>query len=123
MTYQNFQSWSSIKLAFNFFLLSLLSISWAGEKQTFIQGIPVVASYSYHLAGRTDRVRGYLFRIDNMNDVKNPGLVFLAKGIDDEDGAYALVNDNKYNLPPTVDKSDLTTELPSDQEISTKLNF
>lgn len=117
MSYYHYRNWSIFKPAFKLILLSLVSISWAGEQPGFVQGIPVVASYSYHLAGRTDRINGYLFKIDNLDQVKNPGLVFLAKGIDDEDGSYALVNDNKYNLPPIIGKSDLKTELPSDKEM------
>ena len=64
----------------------------------YYQGITVPATYSYHLAGRKDRVRGYVIKIDNARRVNKPGLVFLASGIDENEG-YVEVNGNKYSLP------------------------
>jgi len=65
------------------------------------QGITVSPSYSYHLSGRTNRVKGYIVKIDNIVRLKNPGLVLLAEGLD-KDGAYVNVNENRYDIPPIV---------------------
>lgn len=65
------------------------------------QGITVSPSYSYHLSGRTNRVKGHIVKIDNIVRLKNPGLVLLAEGLD-KDGAYVNVNKNRYDIPPIV---------------------
>ncbi len=101
------------------FLFSLLVTSFAYSQSTAVstyQGITVPASYSYHLAGRTDRVHGYVMKIDDASRVSNPGLVFLASGIDENEG-YVDVNGEKYTLPALmgalskqVDKSEKNVE-------------
>jgi len=98
-------------------LISLFLFSCSGEQSSFVQGLSVVASYGYNLSGRTDRVQGFLFKIDDVNKMSNPCLVFLAKGVDNSDEAIVEVNRNKYKIPSIVDQSNLKTELPSDREM------
>jgi len=98
-------------------LLALFLVSCTSQQSEFAQGLPVVASYGYNLSGRTDRVQGYLFRIDDVEKMSNPCLVFLAKGIDNSDGAVVEMNDNRYPIPSIVPQSRLQTELPSDREM------
>ncbi len=69
-------------------------------EQSAYQGVTVSPSYSYHMSGRTDWVKGYLIRIDNPQAVRNPGLVFLASGIDHPGEAILKVNGKTYSVPP-----------------------
>ncbi|UCH09309.1 MAG: hypothetical protein JSU61_08695 [Fidelibacterota bacterium] len=92
-------------------------LSCTKAEKDYIQGIPVVASYGYNLSGRTDRIKGYLFKIENMSKVHDPCLMFIAKGVDGEDEAYLMVNSTRYQFPPLIAGSKLKTELPSDQEM------
>ncbi|TFG96031.1 MAG: hypothetical protein E4H13_12655, partial [Calditrichales bacterium] len=69
------------------------------EKQVnYFQGITIAPTYSYHLSGRTDRVRGYLVKIPQKNVLNNPGLIILASAINEGEG-YAEVNGSRYDLP------------------------
>jgi len=99
------------------FIFFLLLISCEQVQPEYYQGIPVVAGYSYHLSGKTDRIEGYLVKIDDPKVMTNPGVVLLAKGIDSNDGAYVMVNRNKYELPPILKQTTVQTALPSDQEM------
>ena len=99
------------------FILVIFMTSCEQVQPEYYQGIPVVAGYFYHLSGRTDRVEGYLVKIDNLNILSRPGLVFLAKGIDGNDGAYVMVNGNRYELPPILKETSGLAALPSDQEM------
>jgi hypothetical protein len=100
-----------------FFIIFILVTSCEKVLPEYYQGIPVVAGYFYHLSGRTDRIEGYLVKIDDPKLLASPGLVFLAKGIDSNDGAYVMVNGNRYNLPPILKETTVQSALPSDQEM------
>ena len=93
-----FKSSTKFLLACVTFLASSCALPEEGQ---FYQGITVSPSYSYHLSGRTNRVKGYIVKIDNIVRLKNPGLVLLAEGLD-KDGAYVNVNENRYDIPPIV---------------------
>lgn len=77
----------------------LLVPSNARGEEIIYQGITIAPSYSYYLSGRTDRVRGYIIRIDNVKSLKKPGLVLLANELDLEGEAYVVINDNSYDIP------------------------
>lgn len=62
-------------------------------------GVTVDASYSYYMSGRTDRVKGFLIRVDNARALNNPGLVFLASGIDYRGKALLKFNGTDYSVP------------------------
>jgi hypothetical protein len=85
------------------FLLSML-LYYPGCKdqqlQIYYQGITIAPPYSYYMSGRTDRVKGYLIRIDDPAKIDNPGLVFLASGIEAAGEAYMEINKSRYDLPP-----------------------
>jgi hypothetical protein len=87
------------------FIVGLLSavLCYSGCKdqklENFYQGITIAPTYGYYMSGRTDRVKGYLIRIDNPTGISNPGLVFLASGIEDADGAYFEINKSRYTIP------------------------
>ncbi|MEJ2637762.1 MAG: hypothetical protein P8184_21070 [Calditrichia bacterium] len=66
--------------------------------ETIYQGITIAPTYAYHLSGRTDRVKGYLVKIDNVKSLAAPGLVILASGVSNGEG-YAVVNGEKYDVP------------------------
>ncbi|UCE08559.1 MAG: hypothetical protein JSW07_11265, partial [bacterium] len=97
------------------FFISFFLFSTAFSQQSslqYYQGITVPPSYSYHLSGRTDRVKGYLIKVDEKTDIVNPGLVILASGIAEGEG-YVIVNGTKYDIPPllgnlsvSIDKSE-----------------
>jgi hypothetical protein len=71
-----------------------------GRQDPIYPGVTVDASYSYHMSGRTDRVKGFLIKIDDVQSLKNPGLVFLASGIDYSGEALLKVNGKDYPVPP-----------------------
>jgi hypothetical protein len=82
-------------------IFCLSAVTFAGSQTkdaNAYQGITVPASYAYHLAGRTDRIHGYVVKIEDASKVSNPGLVFLASGIDQNEGTVD-VNGNIYALP------------------------
>jgi len=82
-------------------LLFFVILGCNGNKSAkFCQGITIAPSYSYYMSGRTDRVKGYVIRIDNLKNLRNPGLVFIASGIDYQGEAYVDVNGKKYEIPP-----------------------
>jgi hypothetical protein len=69
------------------------------SKEVIYQGITIAPSYSYYLSGRTDRVKGYIIKIDNVKELKNPGLTLIANELDLEKEAYVVVNGNTYDIP------------------------
>ena len=58
----------------------------------------VAPSYEYELSGRTDRVKGYVIRVDTPDHLTSPGLVLLLSGIAPGQG-QVTVNGHAYNLP------------------------
>ncbi len=83
---------------------------------TYYQGVTIAPTYSYHLSGRTDRVKGYLVKIDDLSSLANPGLAILVSGIAEGEG-YATVNGAKYDIPglagsltTSIDKSGKNVE-------------
>ena len=83
------------------FMLSVLFMNLAckqEEKAKYFQGITIAPTYSYHLSGRTDRVRGYLVKIPQKDILASPGLVILASAISEGEG-YGEVNGFHYDLP------------------------
>ncbi len=88
---------SNFAFFISFFLFSIVFSQQPSSPQ-YYQGITVPPSYSYHLSGRMDRVKGYLIKIDEKTNVVNPGLVILASGIDEGEG-YAIVNGARYDIP------------------------
>jgi hypothetical protein len=67
------------------------------------------------MSGRTDRIKGYLIRIDTPTGISNPGLVFLASGIEEADEAYLIINNSRYSIPPLTGstKEKIQAELKS----------
>ena len=91
-------------VAFLCTIFCLLAVSFAHSQPKDVigyQGITVPPSYSYHLAGRKDRIRGYVTKIDDASRMENPGLVFLASGINPDEGTVD-VNGKKYALPALI---------------------
>jgi hypothetical protein len=72
----------------------------AQETQRVYRGVSISPSYSYHMSGRTDWVKGYLIKIDKLEGLSNPGLVFLASGIEAPGEALLKVNGKDYTVPP-----------------------
>ena len=64
----------------------------------FYQGYVVAPSYEYELSGRSDRVKGYVVRVDEPQRLNSPGLVVLVSGIAPGEG-YVTVNGHNYDLP------------------------
>lgn len=64
----------------------------------FYQGYVVAPSYEYELSGRSDRVKGYVVRVDEPQRLNSPGLVVLVSGIAPGEG-YVTVNSHNYDLP------------------------
>ncbi len=62
------------------------------------QGYVVAASYEYELSGRTDRVKGYVIKLDAPQQLPSPGLAVLVSGLAPGEG-YVTVNGHKYALP------------------------
>jgi hypothetical protein len=58
----------------------------------------VAPSYDYELSGRTDRIKGYVIRVDRPEQLTSPGLVFLVSDIAPGQG-HVTVNGHVYNLP------------------------
>jgi len=88
------------------FIVGLLSVlfCYSGCKdqklEIYYQGITIAPTYGYYMSGRTDRVKGYLIRIDDPAKINNPGIVFLASGIEEANEAYFVFNKSRYNIPP-----------------------
>lgn len=62
-------------------------------------GITVAPSYMYYMTGRTDKVNGFVVKVDDTN-ISNPAIIFLASGIEAEGDAYLTINDKRYSIPP-----------------------
>jgi len=102
----------------SFLLMALLFVisGCSKNKSTkFYQGVTIAPSYSYYMSGRTDRVKGYVIKVDDVKHLKNPGLVFLASGIDYQGEAYVEVNGSKYKIPPLanglIEKTGFSTKI------------
>ena len=104
-----------IFLVCNLILLSA-GLTFMGCKKSevlpkFYQGITVAAPYSYHLSGRSDRIRGYLVKVDDTKQLPNPGLVFLTSGLARSEG-YVEVNGKRFDLPALMGE----LSVPSDKD-------
>jgi len=77
------------------------------------QGYVVAPSYAYEMTGRKDRVKGYVMRVDRADQLKSPGLVILASGIEKGE-AYVNLNGNKYDIPPLLGETGRAT-FPSEK--------
>jgi hypothetical protein len=118
------RKWDLTTLGFLAFVWLLPSYaSPAQERQDSVYpGVTVDASYSYHMSGRTDRVKGFLIKIDDVQSLKNPGLVFLASGIDYPGEALLKVNGKDYTVPPL--EGDFSGKVkPKETETSGKTGF
>jgi len=69
-----------------------------GPATAWYQAVTVPPSYAYHLSGRSDRVHGYVVKIDDPAGLRTPGLILLASGIDAGEGTVE-VNGKVYPLP------------------------
>ncbi len=69
-----------------------------GPAAGWYQAVTVPPSYAYHLSGRSDRVHGYVVKVDDPAGLHTPGLVVLASGIDAGEGTVE-VNGKVYPLP------------------------
>ncbi len=63
------------------------------------KGVTVAPSYMYYMTGRTDKISGFVVNVED-NTIPNPGIIFLASGIEFEGDAYLTVNDKRYEIPP-----------------------
>ena len=88
----------TIGICLTIYFLPFFTLNAQDQVESYYQGITIAPTYSYHLSGRTDRVKGYLVKIENINSLVNPGLVILASGIDQGEG-YTIVNGAKYDIP------------------------
>jgi hypothetical protein len=66
--------------------------------KTFYQAYVVAPSYDYELSGRQDRVKGYIIKVDDLQQLASPGLVILVSGIAPGEGRVT-VNGHPYELP------------------------
>ncbi|HSB17726.1 MAG TPA: hypothetical protein VLE22_24975 [Bryobacteraceae bacterium] len=82
------------------FILAVSMLFGQAQEQRAYRGVTVSPSYSYHMSGRTDWIKGYFVRIDDPQAIRNPGLVFLASGIDHAGEALLKVNGKDYDVPP-----------------------
>ena len=80
------------------YFMVFFTLNAQDQVESYYQGITIAPTYSYHLSGRTDRVKGYLIKIDDISILKNPGLVILASGISGSEG-YVTINDAKFDIP------------------------
>ena len=85
------------------------------------KGITIAPTYSYYMTGRTDREKGYVIRIDNPANINNPGIVFLASGIEEADEAYFVINKSRYNIPPL--SGSLEEKIQGDSKSQGKAQF
>jgi hypothetical protein len=64
----------------------------------FYQAYVVAPSYDYELSGRKDRVKGYVIKVDSLEQLASPGLVVLVSGLEPGEG-HVSVNGHSYDLP------------------------
>jgi hypothetical protein len=88
----------TIGICLTIYFLPFFTLNAQDQVKSYYQGITIAPTYSYHLSGRTDRVKGYLIKIDDISILKNPGLVILASGISGSEG-YVTINDAKFDIP------------------------
>ena len=115
--------YNSLKLSGLFLGILLFLVPGCSKNKStkFYQGITVAPSYSYYMSGRTDRVKGYVIKVDDVKHLKNPGLVFLTSGIDYKGEAYVDVNGSKYEIPPLA--GGLIKKMGSNSKIQGKAQF
>ncbi|HQG46214.1 MAG TPA: hypothetical protein PLG50_11205, partial [bacterium] len=99
-----------------FCLLTVALAAAQGPGPVAYQAVTVPPSYAYHLSGRSDRVHGYVVKIDDLTRMQRPGLVLLASGLEEAEGTVD-VNGKIYPLPallgaaqPQSDKSEKNAE-------------
>ena len=92
----------------------LASCGGPGQKEKVYRGVTIAPSYGYYMSGRTDRVTGYVVKIDKIASLDNPGLVFLTSGIKHAGEAYVDVNGTQYDIPPLAgDFEEKSSEISS----------
>ncbi len=64
----------------------------------FYQAYVVAPSYDYELSGRKDRVKGFVIKVDSLEQLASPGLVVLVSGLEPGEG-HVSVNGHSYDLP------------------------
>ena len=70
----------------------------AKPAKAFYQAYVVAPSYDYELSGRKDRVKGYVIKVDSLEQLASPGLVVLVSGLEPGEG-HVSVNGHSYDLP------------------------
>ncbi|MGB5846978.1 MAG: hypothetical protein WBH40_00735, partial [Ignavibacteriaceae bacterium] len=89
-----------LKMVVIFLIMLLITSGFCQDSTNKIYtGITIAPSYSYHMTGRTDRITGFVVNVDEPN-ISNPGLIFLASGIETNGDAYLTVNNKRYEIPP-----------------------
>jgi hypothetical protein len=100
----NYPKEIKLKKQFKILIWFVLLVSIYGcqniQQQSVFVGVSVAPSYEYYMTGRTDLLKGYVIRVDNLKNLKSPGLVFLASGIERENEAYLVINETRYDIPP-----------------------
>ncbi len=94
-----------------------------GQQGTVYRGVTIEAPYSYHMAGGKNWVHGFAVRIDDPLSLSNPGLVFLASGIERAGQAILKVNGGEYAVPPQDVDFSGTVRVPENQEAGGKASF
>ena len=79
-------------------LVSFIGCDSQADRQVYV-GVSVAPSYAYYMTGRTDLLKSYVIRVDKPMELKSPGLMLLASGIEVSGEAYLLLNGNRYDLP------------------------
>ncbi len=64
----------------------------------YYQAYAVAPSYEYELSGRNDRVKGYVIKVEALEQLTSPGLVVLVSGLGPGQG-HVNVNGHRYDLP------------------------
>jgi hypothetical protein len=69
------------------------------QQKIAYKGVTTEASYAYHQAGGKNWVHGFAIKVDNAKALSNPGLVFLASGIQSSGQALLKFNGKDYTVP------------------------
>ncbi|MFZ1289898.1 MAG: hypothetical protein WAR79_07400 [Melioribacteraceae bacterium] len=91
--------WKSKMLTLASFLLISSSVFCQKAESKVYTGVTVSPSYSYYMTGRTDWMNGFVVNVVDKN-ISNPGLIFLASGIEAKGDAYITINEVRYEIPP-----------------------
>ena len=104
------------------FILMLLSAKIYCQETLSKQyvGITVAPSYMYYMTGRTDRMNGFVINVED-EKISNPGLIFLASGIEAKGDAYFIINNKRYEIPPL--KGDFENKIDVELEAKGKAQF